>query len=92
MQNNLLQLPVRFQKKGFLYWQICRTDQAAIYEQRVEDGSAVFYEVWKSGSGLPMYYVVWIILYQSVRLERRIGEHTAGRSGTCRTLENAMIC
>ena len=47
MQNNILQLPVRFQKKGFLYWQICRTDQAAIYEQRVEDGSAVFYEVWK---------------------------------------------
>jgi len=40
-------LPVRFQSGGFIYWQICRTDKAAIYEQRMPDGRAVFYEVWQ---------------------------------------------
>lgn len=43
----LLRLPIRFNKDGFIYWQICRTDHAAIYEQRMTDGRRVFYEVWK---------------------------------------------
>jgi len=47
MQNEILPLPLRFEKNGFLYWQICRTDKAAIYEQRTKDGRSIFYEVWK---------------------------------------------
>lgn len=46
MQNEIVLLPIRFQRDGFLYWQVCRTDKAAIYEQRMPDGRAVFYEVW----------------------------------------------
>lgn len=47
MQNEVLPLPIRFEANGFLYWQICRTNQAAIYEQRMPDGRRVFYEVWR---------------------------------------------
>jgi hypothetical protein len=47
MQNDLLRLPIRFEKNGFIYWQICRTDKAAIYEQKMKDGRRVFYEVWQ---------------------------------------------
>jgi hypothetical protein len=48
MQNEIVLLPIRFEKNGFLYWQICRTDKAAIYEQSMQtDGRRVFYEVWQ---------------------------------------------
>lgn len=47
MPNECLPLPIRFEKNGFLYWQICRTDKAAIYEQSMGDGRGVFYEVWQ---------------------------------------------
>jgi hypothetical protein len=47
MRNEIMPLPIRFQKNGFLYWQVCRTDKAAIYEQRMPDGRQVFYEVWQ---------------------------------------------
>jgi hypothetical protein len=47
MDNTLMVLQIRFEKNGFLYWQICRTDKAAIYEQKMLDGRRVFYEVWK---------------------------------------------
>jgi hypothetical protein len=47
MNNELMVLQIRFEKNGFIYWQICRTDKAAIYEQRMPDGRRVFYEVWK---------------------------------------------
>lgn len=47
MADEILRLPLRFHKNGFNYWQICRTDKAAIYEQRTTDGQRVFYEVWR---------------------------------------------
>lgn len=47
MQNDFLPLPIRFEKNGFIYWQVCRTPAAAIYEQRTPDGRSIFYEVWR---------------------------------------------
>jgi hypothetical protein len=48
MQDELLALPLRFKKNGFLYWQVCRSDRAAIYEQKLINGQArVYYEVWR---------------------------------------------
>lgn len=47
MENEFIPLPIRFEQNGYLYWQICRTDKAAIYEQRAQDGRGIFYEVWK---------------------------------------------
>ena len=47
MQNEVMPLPIRFESNGFLYWQVCRTHAAAIYQQRMPDGRQVFYEVWK---------------------------------------------
>ncbi|HEY1871521.1 MAG TPA: hypothetical protein VGG71_10710 [Chitinophagaceae bacterium] len=46
MPEEILRLPLKFNKDGFVYWQICRTDKAAIYEQSMPDGRRVFYEVW----------------------------------------------
>ena len=47
MENDFIPLPIRFEQNGFLYWQICRTDKAAIYEQYAQDRRVIFYEVWK---------------------------------------------
>lgn len=47
MQNDFLPLPLRFEKNGFLYWQLVRTPAAAIYEQRTKDGRSIFFEVWR---------------------------------------------
>ena len=46
MTEDIVQLPIRFEKNGFLYWQICRTDIAAIYEQKAISGNSIYYEVW----------------------------------------------
>lgn len=47
MENELLALPLKFDRNGFQFWQICRTHTAAIYEQRTADGRHIFYEVWR---------------------------------------------
>jgi hypothetical protein len=47
MQIELLPLPLRFTKNGFLYWRVCRTDKAAIYEQKEVETGRVWFEVWK---------------------------------------------
>jgi hypothetical protein len=47
MVTELKPLPIRFIRDGFLFWQICRTDKAAIYEQKQIETGRVWFEVWK---------------------------------------------
>lgn len=47
MPAELLALSIRFERNGFLYWQVCRCQKAAIYEQRMPDNvQHIFFEVW----------------------------------------------
>jgi hypothetical protein len=47
MQTELIPVPIRFKKNGFLYWQLCRTDKAAIYEQKEVETGQIWFEVWR---------------------------------------------
>ena len=47
MVTELRPLPIRFVRDGFLFWQVCRTDKAAIYEQKLIETGQVWFEVWK---------------------------------------------
>jgi hypothetical protein len=46
MNQDVQQIPVSFNKDGFHYSQICRSETAAIYKQSAIAGTSVYYEVW----------------------------------------------